>query len=69
VVLPSPTFAVAELRKITGIQFYEERLLFTTLLLRRPELRMVYLTSLPVDEAIVEYYLRFVPDAAGTKRR
>ena len=68
-VLPSPTFAVAELRKITGIQFYEERLLFTTLLLRQPELRMVYLTSLPVDESIVEYYLRFVPDAAGARRR
>lgn len=69
VVLPSPTFAVSELRKITGITFYEERLLFTTLLLRRPELRMVYLTSLPVDEAIVEYYLRFVPDAAHARAR
>ena len=69
VVLPSPTFAVAELRKITGIHFYEERMLFTTLLLRQPELRMVYLTSLPVDEAIVEYYLRFVPDPADARRR
>ena len=68
-VLPSPTFAVAELRKITGIHFYEERMLFTTLLLRRPELRMVYLTSLPVDEAIVEYYLRFVPDPVDARAR
>lgn len=69
VVLPSPTFAVAELRKITGIQFYEERMLFLTLLLRRPELRMVYLTSLPVDEAIVQYYLRFLPDPEDARRR
>lgn len=69
VVLPSPTFAVAELRKITGIQFYEERMLFLTLLLRRPELRMVYLTSLPVDEAIVQYYLRFLPDPDHARRR
>ncbi|MGH9177898.1 MAG: peptide ligase PGM1-related protein, partial [Acidimicrobiales bacterium] len=69
VVLPSPTFAVAELRKITGIQFYEERMLFLTLLLRAPELRMVYLTSLPVDEAIVRYYLRFLPDPDGARRR
>ncbi len=68
-VLPSPTFAVAELRKILGIAFYEERLLFTTLLLRRPDLRIVYLTSLPVDEAIVEYYLRFVPDPVHARRR
>ncbi|MGH9153967.1 MAG: peptide ligase PGM1-related protein [Acidimicrobiales bacterium] len=68
-VLPSPTFALAELRKITGIQFYEERMLYTTLLLRRPDLRMVYLTSLPVDEAIVEYYLRFVPGPAHARAR
>ena len=69
VVLPSATFAVSELRKITGIQYYEERMLFTTLLLARPELRLVYLTSLPVDEAIVEYYLRFLPDPVGARRR
>lgn len=69
VVLPSATFAVSELRKITGIQFYEERLLCTTLLLSRPGLRMVYLTSLPVDEAIVEYYLRLLPDPEGARRR
>ena len=69
VVLPSATFAVSELRKITGIQFYEERMLFSTLLLARPELRLVYLTSLPVDEAIVEYYLGFLPDPAGARAR
>ncbi|MGH9282618.1 MAG: peptide ligase PGM1-related protein, partial [Acidimicrobiales bacterium] len=69
VVLPSPTFAVSELRKITGIHFYEERMLFLTLLLRTPELRMVYLTSLPVDEAIVGYYLRFLPDPEDARRR
>ncbi|MGI8686149.1 MAG: peptide ligase PGM1-related protein, partial [Acidimicrobiales bacterium] len=69
VVLPSATFAVSELRKITGIQFYEERLLCMTLLLARPDLRMVYLTSLPVDEAIVGYYLRLLPDPEGARRR
>lgn len=68
-VLPSATFAVSELRKITGIQHYEERLLCTTLLLARPELRMVYLTSLPVDEAVVAYYLGFLPDPADARRR
>ncbi|HEX2699786.1 MAG TPA: peptide ligase PGM1-related protein [Acidimicrobiales bacterium] len=69
VVLPSATFAVSELRKITGIQYYEERLLCTTLLLARPDLRVVYLTSLPADEAIVEYYLRLLPDPRGARRR
>lgn len=69
VVLPSATFAVSELRKITGIQYYEERLLCTTLRLADAGVRMVYLTSLPVDEAIVDYYLRFQPDPADARRR
>ena len=67
--LPSATFAVSELRKITGIQFYEERLLCTTLLLARPGVRIVYLTSLPVDEDIVRYYLRLLPDPVGARDR
>jgi len=69
VVLPSATFPVAELRKITGIGFYEERMLFTTLFLRRPALRVVYLTSQRVDPAVVDYYLRFLPDPAGARDR
>ncbi|HET7487717.1 MAG TPA: peptide ligase PGM1-related protein [Acidimicrobiales bacterium] len=68
-VLPSATFAVSELGKITGIQHYEERLLCTTLLLGKPDLRMVYLTSLPVDEDVVAYYLGFLPDPEGARRR
>ena len=60
---------MSELRKITGIQYYEERLLCTTLLLARPGVRVVYLTSLPVDEDIVRYYLRLLPDPAGARER
>ena len=69
VVVPSLTFPMAELEKIAAVVHYEERLLFLTLLLRRPDLRMVYVTSLEVDPAIVDYYLRFVPDPAGARRR
>ena len=69
VVLPSATFPESELRKIVAIQHYEERLLCTTLLLADPELQIVYITSLPVDEAIVEYYLHFLPDPANARRR
>ncbi|TMK87582.1 MAG: carboxylate-amine ligase, partial [Actinobacteria bacterium] len=69
VVLPSATFPESELRKIVAIQHYEERLLCTTLLLANPDLELVYITSLPVDEAIVEYYLRFVPDPGDARRR
>jgi len=69
VVLPSLSFPVPELRKIVGIQHYEERMLFALLLLRNPQLRIVYLTSQPVDPAIVAYYLGFLADPAGARER
>ncbi|HYP22947.1 MAG TPA: peptide ligase PGM1-related protein [Actinomycetota bacterium] len=69
VVVPSITFPEAELRKIVGIQLYEERLLFLLLLLRHPDLQLVFVTSLRVEEPIVDYYLRFVPADAEPGRR
>ena len=39
----------------------EERALFLLLLLRQPRLRMIYVTSLPVAESVVEYYLGLLP--------
>ncbi|MPZ72753.1 MAG: ATP-grasp domain-containing protein [Nitriliruptorales bacterium] len=69
VVCPSISFPVAELRKIVGIQFYEERLLCLTLLLRDPELEIVYPTSVAIDDAIIEYYLSWLPDPAGARER
>jgi hypothetical protein len=69
VVIPSATFALAELQKIIGIARYEERLLCLLLWLRRPRLRMVYVTSLPVDPDIVDYYLGFLPDPEDARRR
>lgn len=59
--VPSISFPVAELAKIAASTSYEERMLFLVLLLRNPGLRIVYVTSGPVDPAIVDYYLRFVP--------
>ncbi|MEY2476336.1 MAG: hypothetical protein QOG87_1651 [Actinomycetota bacterium] len=69
VVIPSATFALSELQKIVGIARYEERLLCMLLWLRRPGLRMVYVTSLPVDQAVLEYYLGFLPDPDDAGRR
>ena len=69
VVCPSITFPVTELRKIIGIQFYEERLLFLTLLLANPELELLYPTSVPIDEAAISYYLSWLPDPADARRR
>ena len=69
VVVPSLSFAESELRKILGAVHYEERLLFMLLFLRKPDMRLVYVTSLPVDPAIVDYYLRFVDDPVDARRR
>jgi len=69
VVIPSTTFPSVELRKITGIEHYEERMLFTALLLRRPELRLVFVTAVPVDREVTEYFLRYLPDPADARRR
>ena len=69
VVIPSTTFPSVELRKITGIEHYEERMLFTVLLLRRPELRIVFVTAVPVDAAVTEYFLRHLPDPDDARRR
>lgn len=57
IVVPSVTVtrSVAVGPAIT--QAYEERFLFLLLLLRQPRLRMVYVTSQPINPRIVEYYL------------
>lgn len=69
VVVPSLTFDVRELVKIAGAVYYEERMLFTLLSLRNPGLRIVFVTSLPIDEATVDYYLRFVPSECRPRDR
>ncbi len=68
-VVPSISFPAVELAKIIGVQRYEERMLFLVLLLRNPDVRVVYVTSSPVDGAIVDYYLRFLPDPEEGRRR
>lgn len=67
--LPSISFSEGELRKITGVQLYEQRMLFMLLLLADPSLRIVFVTSTPVEPAIVDYHLRFLPDPEGARER
>ena len=50
-------------------QAMEERYLFLLLLLRQPRLRMVYVTSGPVDPTIVEYYLALLPGVIPSHAR
>jgi hypothetical protein len=69
VVVPSLSLPQDELRRITGARYYEERLLFLLLTLRRPEVKVVYLTSAPIDPEIVDYYLGFLPDPREAAKR
>lgn len=62
IVLPSVSFPPEELQKIIGIQHYEERLLCLLLLLRNPNLRMLFISSVRIPEPIVDYYLGFLDD-------
>ena len=69
VVVPSLTLSIEDLRNVTAVVFYEERLLCFLLLLAEPTARVVYTTSTAIDPATIDYYLRFVPDAADARRR
>ena len=60
VVIPSLTLDQAELTKLEGASFYEERLLFLLIRLRNPHARMVYVTSQPVHPLILEYYFQLL---------
>lgn len=68
-VLPSISFSQAELHKITGVQLYEQRMLFLLLLLADPSLRIVFVTSVAVDQAVVDYHLGFLDDPAEARGR
>jgi hypothetical protein len=68
-VLPSITFPSDELKKIIGIEHYEERLLCMALLLRRPLLEVIYVTSMPIAESVIDYYLGLVPDVEDARSR
>ena len=43
------------------MQAMEERFLFLLLLLREPRLQVIYVTSRPIAESVIEYYLALLP--------
>jgi PGM1 C-terminal domain len=61
VVVPSVTVSRAVAYGSAITQAYEERFLFLLLLLRQPRLRMIYVTSMPINPRIIEYYLALLP--------
>ncbi|MEU6716188.1 peptide ligase PGM1-related protein [Nonomuraea sp. NPDC046802] len=69
VVVPSLSLPQDELRRITAARSYEERLLFLLLALREPGVKVVYLSSVPVDRDIIDYYFGFLPDPDDAAKR
>jgi hypothetical protein len=61
VVIPSLTLDSEILSKISGHCYYEERMLCLLLLLKMPETRVTFVTSLPVSGLIIDYYLHMLP--------
>ncbi len=69
VVVPSISIERTTAGSGTVMQAMEERALFLLLLLRQPQLRMIYVTSQPVSESIVEYYLGLLPGVIPSHAR
>ena len=51
------------------LQALEERMLFLLLLLRKPRMRVIYVTGRPVPESVVEYYLGLLPGVIPRQAR
>ncbi len=65
VIIPSLTLDQQILSKIKGHIYYEERLLCLLMLLRMPRTHVVYISSMPIDPVIVDYYLHLLPGITG----
>ncbi|MFI5188077.1 MAG: peptide ligase PGM1-related protein [Chitinophagales bacterium] len=66
VVVPSLTLDPLMLEKLTGQIYYEERMLCMLMLLRMPNTQVIYVTSIPVDPVIIDYYLHLLPGITGS---
>ncbi len=69
VVVPSLSLHPEELAKIDGVRHYEERMLFTLMLLRMPRTRLVYVTSQPIAPGIIDYCLHLLPGIPSVHAR
>jgi len=69
VILPSLSLDMDILSKIKGAVYYEERMLCLLMLLRMPLTKIIYITSMPVSDSIVDYYLHLLPGITGHHAR
>lgn len=69
VVIPSLTLDQEVLSTINGSLHYEERLLCLLMLLRMPRTHITFVSSIPIDPVIVDYYLHLLPGITGYHAR
>jgi len=69
VVVPSLTLDTEELTKLTGASYYEERLLFLLIRLRNPRAHVIYVTSQPVHQLTLDYYLTLLAGVPASHAR
>jgi hypothetical protein len=67
VVLPSLTVDIK--MDFAAQQAYEERMLFMLFLLRQPNVRIIYLSSAPIQQEIIDYYLDILPSVTISSAR
>src|SRR5215831_7197451 len=68
-IVPSLSVDQEVIAKISGAHHYEERMLCLLLLLRMPRTRVIYVTSTPISETIIDYYLHLLPGVPGLHAR
>ncbi len=69
IILPSLSLDQQMMSRISGVHHYEERMLCLLLLLRMPRTRVIYLTSMPIRDSIIDYYLHLLPGVPGQHAR
>lgn len=69
VILPSLSLDTDILSKVKGASYYEERMLCLLMLLRMPTTKIIFITSMPVADSIVDYYLHLLPGITGKHAR
>ena len=69
IIVPSLTLDQQILAKIDGVNHYEERMLCMLMLLRMPNTHVIYITSMPVHNIIMDYYLHLLPGITGYHAR
>ncbi len=69
VVLPSFSLDREVMEKISGVLHYEERMLCMLLLLRMPRTRVVFVSSMPISDVIIDYYMHLLPGVPARHAR